>query len=173
MPHRAGLAARRALRPAPEVDVPLTCRQRHLARTWPGAEDASEEGAAQEPGGEVVVYESPDGAVRVEVLVGEDTVWLTQRQMAGLFDPGSRNVGINIQNAYGEGELVEGATAKDSFVVRSVGGRQVHRRVQDHNLDVAISVGHTWKSMTLGSILVGSRVALAGVLRRAYMCDRG
>ena len=67
------------------------------------------------------------------MLVGEDTVWLTQRQMADLFDTGSRNVGINIQNAYGEGFLVEGATAKDSFVVRSVGGRQVHRRVQDYN----------------------------------------
>ena len=63
----------------------------------------SEETAIRESGGEVVVYESPDGDVHVEVLVGD---------------------------AYGEGELEEGATAKDSFVVRSEGGRQVRRRVQ-------------------------------------------
>jgi hypothetical protein len=83
------------------------------------------------------------------------------------------NVGIHIQNAYARASWRRGQLRRNPSWVRSVGGRQVHRRVQDCNLDVVISVGHTWKSMTLGSILAGSRVALVGALHRAYTCDQG
>jgi Virulence protein RhuM family len=99
-----------------------------------------------EPTGEVVVYEAPDGGARVEVVVGSDTVWLSQRQMADLLETSTDNVGLHIKNAYAEGELEEGATAEESSVVRSEGGRQVRRRVRRYNLDVIISVGYRVKS---------------------------
>lgn len=97
-------------------------------------------------GSQVIVYEAPDGGARVEVIVGHDTVWLSQRQMADLFETSTDNVGLHIKNAYAEGELEETATAEESSVVRSEGGRQVRRRVQRYNLDVIISVGYRVKS---------------------------
>lgn len=71
------------------------------------------------PTGEVVVYEAPDGEVRVEVLVGDETVWLSQAQMAELFETSTDNVGLHIKNVYAEEELEEAATAEESSVVRS------------------------------------------------------
>ena len=78
-----------------------------------------------EPRGEVVVYEAPDGGARAEVVVGGDRVWLIQRQLADLFETSTDNVGLHIKNAYAEGELEELATAEESSVVRSEGSRQV------------------------------------------------
>jgi len=100
----------------------------------------------QRPSGEIVVYEASDGGAQVEVLVAGDTVWLSRKQMADLFDTTIRNVGLHIGNAFADGELSEGATVKDSFIVRSEGGRQVRRRVQHYNLDAIISVGYRIKS---------------------------
>jgi hypothetical protein len=74
-------------------------------------------------GGEVIVYEAADGGPRVEVIVGDDTVWLTQRQMADLFDTTVANVSQHARNAYEEGELAEAATLKESLIVGSEGGR--------------------------------------------------
>lgn len=122
----------------------------------------------QESGAEIVVYEAPDGNVRVEVLVGDDTVWLTQKQMADLFDTGPRNIGIHIQNAYGEGELSEGATAKDSFIVQSEGGRRVRRRVQHYNLDMIISVGYRVKSKRGTQFRIWATNTLRDHLIRGY-----
>jgi prophage maintenance system killer protein len=106
----------------------------------------NEETTALESGGGIIVYEAPDGGVRVEVLVGDDTVWLTQKQMADLFDTTVANISLHARNAYDEGELSEEATIKDSLIVRSEGGRRVRRHVQRYNLDVIISVGYRIKS---------------------------
>ncbi|MEK6648850.1 MAG: virulence protein RhuM/Fic/DOC family protein [Actinomycetota bacterium] len=102
--------------------------------------------SAHELSGEVVVYEAPDGNVRVEVVVGDDTVLLTQKQMSDLFGTSTDNVGLHVQNAYHEGELIEDRTTEDSSVVRSEGGRQIRRRIQHYNLDMIISVGYRIKS---------------------------
>lgn len=99
-----------------------------------------------ESSGEVVVYRAADGGAQVEVLVDGDTVWLTSRQMADLFQTTTRNVELHARNAFDEGELEEGATAKESFVVRSEGGRDVRRRIRHYNLDVIISIGYRVKS---------------------------
>ncbi|MCW5705532.1 MAG: DNA-binding protein, partial [Bradyrhizobium sp.] len=80
---------------------------------------------ADSPGGEVVVYEAPDGEVRVEVKLDRDTVWLTQRQMADLFDTSTDNVGLHLKNIFGDGELEEAATAENFSVVQSEGKRRV------------------------------------------------
>ena len=106
----------------------------------------SERTQIEELTGEIVVYEAPDGGAHVEVLVDHETVWLTQRQMADLFETSTDNVGLHIKNTYAEGELELAATTEESSVVRSEGGRQVRRRVQHYNLDVIISVGYRVKS---------------------------
>ena len=81
----------------------------------------------QSPSGEVVVYGAPDGAVRVDVRLDRETVWLTQRQMAEVFDTTSRNVSMHLRNVFSSQELDERTTTKDFLVVRSEGGKQPGR----------------------------------------------
>lgn len=97
---------------------------------------------AAPPGGEVLVYEAPDGGVRVEVKLDRDTVWLTQRQMADLFDTSTDNVGLHLKNVFADDELDEAATTEDFSVVQSEGKRRVRRQVKHYNLDAIISVGY-------------------------------
>lgn len=97
---------------------------------------------AQAPSGEVLLYEAPDGRVRVEVKLDRDTVWLTQRQMSELFETTPENVLMHLKNIYGDGELEEPATAKDFLAVRLEGKRQVQRQLKHYNLDAIISVGY-------------------------------
>lgn len=98
-------------------------------------------GKAGVPGGEVVVYEAPDGEVRVEVRLERETVWLTQQQMAELFGRERSVVTKHVRNVFQEGELDPGATCAKFALVRSEGGRTVSREVEHFNLDVIISVG--------------------------------
>ena len=98
--------------------------------------------AERSPGGQVVVYGAPDGALRVDVRLDRETVWLTQRQMAEVFRTSTDNVSLHLRNIFGDGELEETATTKDFSVVRSEGGRQVRRRIRHYDLDAIISVGY-------------------------------
>lgn len=94
---------------------------------------------------EIVLYQ-PDATIQLEVRLQDETVWLTQQQMAELFDSTIPNVSMHIRNVYKEGELDKGATVKDFLIVQNEGGRQVTRRVLYYNLDVIISVGYRVKS---------------------------
>ena len=95
--------------------------------------------------GEIVMYQ-PDETIRLEVRVENDTVWLTQAQMAELFRTTPQNVTIHIKDIYEEEELSEGATCKQSLQVRQEGKRTVRRYQKMYNLDVIISVGYRVKS---------------------------
>lgn len=94
----------------------------------------------------VVIYRSADNAVQLDVQLADETVWLTQAQMAMLFDSTKQNVSLHINNIYKEGELFREATVKDYLTVQNEGGRQITRRVLYYNLDVIISVGYRVKS---------------------------
>ena len=93
-------------------------------------------------GGEVVLYEAPDGEIRLDVRLEQETVWLTQRQIATLFETTPENVLMHLKNVYGEGELVETGTTKDFLAVRTEGRRRVRRKLKYYNLDAIISVGY-------------------------------
>ena len=96
--------------------------------------------------GEIILYQ-PDETVRLEVRLEDDTVWLTQAQMAELFNATKQNISLHIKNIYDEGELGESATVKDYLTVRKEGNRTVRRHVNCYNLDVIISVGYRVKSL--------------------------
>ena len=100
----------------------------------------------QFPGGEVVVYGAADGAVRVDVRLDRETVWLTRRQMADVFDTTPENVLMHLQNVFADDELDEGATTQDFLVVRSEDGRRVRRQIMHYDLDAIISVGYRVRS---------------------------
>jgi prophage maintenance system killer protein len=94
------------------------------------------------PRGEVVVYQAPDGAIRVDVRLERETVWLTQRQMSELFETTTDNVGLHLKNIFSDGELEEQATTEDFSVVQTEGKRRVQRDLKHYNLDAIISVGY-------------------------------
>ena len=95
---------------------------------------------------EIIVYQ-PDESLKLDVRVEDETVWLTQVQMAELFDATRQNVSLHISNIYKEGELQKEATIKESLIVQKEGGRNVKRKQTYYNLDVIISVGYRVKSI--------------------------
>jgi len=97
---------------------------------------------ADVPGGELIVYQDAEGQVRVDVRLERETVWLSQRQMAELFDTSADNVGLHLKNIFTEGELSETATTEDYSVVQTEGPRKVRRRIKHYNLDAILSVGY-------------------------------
>ncbi len=117
------------------------------------------------PGGEVAVYEIAGGDVRVEVRLDQETVWLTQRQMAEVFDSTPENVLMHLRNMFASGELEAEATTKEFLAVRTEGRSKVRRRLKHYNLDAILSVGcrvnttrgvrfRQWATSTLHSYLV-------------------
>ena len=92
--------------------------------------------------GEVKLYETPDGEVRVDVRLGKETVWLTQRQMAQVFRTSTDNVSLHLRNIFSDNELEESATTEDFSVVQTEGNRRVQRTLKHYNLDAIISVGY-------------------------------
>ena len=77
--------------------------------------------------GELVLFQAPDGSVELKVRLEDETLWLSQRQMALLFDKDTDTIGLHLRNIYAEGELDEAATTEDSSVVQTEGKRQVRR----------------------------------------------
>ena len=99
------------------------------------------------PKGEVLLYKSDDGSVRLDVRLEDETVWLTQPLMAELFQTTQQNISQHVQNIYEEVELIEEATHKKFLSVRQEGNRQVKRNLDYYNLDMIISVGYRVKSL--------------------------
>ncbi len=91
---------------------------------------------------EIKIYRTEDGQTKIDVKFDNETVWLTQKQMAALFDKDSDTIGLHLKNIYQSGELEELSTAEESSVVRQEGKRQVKRKIKIYNLDAIISVGY-------------------------------
>jgi prophage maintenance system killer protein len=91
---------------------------------------------------EIKIYESEDGHAEVQVKFDNETVWLSQRQMAQLFDKDVDTIGLHLKNIYKAEELSENSTTEESSVVQQEGKRKVKRKVKLYNLDAIISVGY-------------------------------
>jgi len=100
-----------------------------------------------EPGrSEILIYQTDDGKTRIEVRLENETVWLSQKLMAELFQVSVPTVNEHIRNLYDEGELQPAPTIRKFRIVQTEGSRQVSREVDFYNLDVIISVGYRVKS---------------------------
>ena len=98
------------------------------------------------PAGEFLLYTTEDGRTRVECRFEEETIWLSQKLMAELFDTTPQNITIHLKSLYEDGEILEEATCKDYLQVRQEGDRQVRRAVQHYNLDAILAVGYRVRS---------------------------
>lgn len=97
--------------------------------------------------GEIVIYQNNDGSTKIDVRFVDETVWLTQQQMAELFQTSRSNVIEHISHVYEEGELDVGSTCRNFRQVRMEGTRQVTRELPHYNLDMIISLGYRVKSL--------------------------
>ena len=91
---------------------------------------------------EIVIYESNDGLVRVDVTLDGDTVWLSLDQLAQLFGRDKSTISRHIKNIYAEGELDQEATVAKNATVQTEGDRRVRREIAFYNLDMILSVGY-------------------------------
>jgi hypothetical protein len=91
---------------------------------------------------EIALYMAADGSMQLDVRIDAETVWLTQRQMAELFNTTPQNITIHLKNIYEDGELEEEATCKDFLQVQKESGRKVERKLRHFNLDAIIGVGY-------------------------------
>ncbi len=107
----------------------------------------TENTALEKNQGEIVIYQTDDGATKIDVRFVDETVWLTQQQMAELFQTSRSNVVEHIRHIYEEGELDEISTCRKFRQVRTEGNRQVTREIPYYNLDMIISLGYRVKSM--------------------------
>ena len=95
---------------------------------------------------ELVLYTSADGRTRLDLRVDGQTVWLTQLEIAELFQTTKQNVSLHAKNIFEEGELVPEATVKESLTVQTEGKRDVQRSILLYNLDLILAIGYRVRS---------------------------
>ncbi|MHA7918008.1 virulence RhuM family protein [Alloalcanivorax xenomutans] len=121
---------------------------------------------------QIEIYQSSDGQTQVEVRFERDTLWLTQAQMAELFDKDRDTIGLHLKNIYESNELQMEATTEDSSVVRREGNRQVRRKLRFYNLDAIISVGYRVNSRKGTQFRIWATQRLKEYLVQGYAINR-
>ena len=91
---------------------------------------------------EMILYQTDDESVSINAMIKDETMWLTQKSMASLFDVEVPAINKHLRNIYEEGELQEGSTISKMEIVQTEGTRQVKRNTTFYNLDAVISVGY-------------------------------
>ena len=94
----------------------------------------------------IIIYQLDDGKTKIDVKLEDETVWLSQQQMADLYDTTKQNISSHIKNIFDEEELSENSTVKEFLTVQKEGNRNVERKVKYYNLDMIISLGYRIKS---------------------------
>jgi hypothetical protein len=97
--------------------------------------------------GELILYTTEDGAASVRLRAEGGSVWITQAEMAALFQTTPQNITLHVKAIYAEGELQPEATCKEHLQVRQEGGRAVNRTLKHYNLDMILAVGYRVRSL--------------------------
>lgn len=117
---------------------------------------------------EIILYRPDALAEHIEVRIEDETVWLSQQQMATLFGQTKQNISLHINNCFRENELERAATVKDSLTVQTEGNRKVKRKIEHYNLDVIISVGYRVKSKQGTQFRIWANGVLKDYLLKGY-----
>lgn len=125
----------------------------------------------EQPGGEVILYNRDNGEPVLEVRVEGDTVWLSQQQVADLFQTTKQNISLHVRNIFDEGELERNRTVKESLTVRREGSRDVRRNLEFYNLDLVISVGYRVKSKVATQFRIWATERLQEYLVKGFTID--
>lgn len=123
--------------------------------------------------GEIVLYQ-PAGEkhIQLEVRIEDESVWLTQAQMAELFKSTKQNISLHINNIFKEGELDQISTVKEYLTVQMEGNREVKRKLIIYNLDIIISVGYRVKSLRGTQFRIWANKVLKDYLLKGYVVNQ-
>ncbi|MBF0353204.1 MAG: virulence RhuM family protein [SAR324 cluster bacterium] len=121
--------------------------------------------------GEIIIYQTDDGRIKLDVRLEKETLWMTQNDMAQLFQCSADNISLHLKNIYEEGELDPTATAEEFSVVRQEGARQVRRMLTFYNLDVVISVGYRVKSLIATRFRIWATERLREYIVKGFTMD--
>lgn len=100
----------------------------------------------QPENGQIILYQTEDGDTRVQCRFDQETLWLTQAQIAEPFETTPQNVSLHLKTIFAEGELTEEATCKEYLKVRQEGKRQVSRSLRHYRLEAILAVGYRVRS---------------------------
>lgn len=125
----------------------------------------------QDKNNQIIIYNTADGETKIEVKMKNETVWLSQKQMAELFDCTVDNISLHLKNIYSEEELVEDSTTEESSVVQIEGGRQVNRLIAFYNLDAIISVGYRINSLRGTQFRIWATKVLKEYIIKGFVMD--
>ncbi len=121
---------------------------------------------------QIEIYQTDDGQTQIDVRFQQDTIWLSQAQMAELFEKDSDTIGLHLKNIYESGELDQPATTEESSVVRQEGKRKVKRKVKFYNLDAIISVGYRVNSIKGTQFRIWATQRLREYLTKGYTLNQ-
>lgn len=120
---------------------------------------------------EILIYQSQEGETKIEVRLEDENVWLTQQQMADLFQSSRTNVVEHIKNIYEEGELEESSTCRKFRQVQLEGRREVEREILFYNLDMIISLGYRIRSQTATRFRIWATARLKEYIVKGFTID--
>ena len=118
-----------------------------------------------------LMYNAPDEDVSINAVVKDESVWLTQKGMADLFDCSADNISLHLKNIYEDGELTEEATTEEFSVVQREGQRNVNRRMRFYNLDAIISVGYRVNSRRATHFRIWATKVLKEYMVKGFVLD--
>ncbi len=118
---------------------------------------------------EIILYQTQEGDIRLEVLLDEETVWLSQSQMTMLFNTTKQNISLHLRNVFKEKELLEDSVVKDYLTTASDGKNY---RTKYYNLDVIISVGYRVKSLRGTQFRIWANKVLKDYIVKGYSIQR-
>ena len=121
---------------------------------------------------EIILYQADELLERIEVIMENETVWLSQQQMAVLFNQTKQNISLHINNCFREKELERKASVKESLTVQKEGIRVVKRKIEYYNLDVIISVGYRVKSKQGTQFRIWATNVLRDYLLKGYALNQ-
>ena len=121
--------------------------------------------------GDVIIYQSEDGATKINVNLQDETVWLSQQQLVELYHTSRTNVVEHIRNIYNEGELEENQTCRNFRQVRIEGNREVNRSIPYYNLDMIISLGYRIKSSVATRFRIWATQRLKEYMIKGFVMD--
>lgn len=119
-----------------------------------------------------LLYETEDGKINVDVILKDETIWLSQKSMAELFECGSDNIGVHLKNIYEEKELSKDSTTEKISVVQKEGNRKVKRNIEFYNLDAIIAVGYRVNSKKATKFRIWATKILKEYMIKGFVIDK-
>ena len=119
----------------------------------------------------ILLYETEEGNVNVDVILKDETIWLTQKSMAEVFDCSSDNVSLHLKNIFEDNELDKNSTTEKISVVRKEGNRNVNRELEFYNLDAIIAVGYRVNSKKATKFRIWATKILKDYMIKGFVID--